>query len=143
MVDIPLVEVGELDEACEGTEPDNACLTLVPSATDEVLDALDGETEGAFAWALYIDGAVGPLGPEDPEGWVIASEYILDLEDDEAARAVTIVDLEPGWFQVLGYFRTDPQKEPGQGDALTLPTSGFELSPDAHTRVEVVLDAIR
>jgi hypothetical protein len=143
LVEPPLVDVEELDELCEGTEPGSACITLVPSATEEVIESLGEESEGAFSWALYPDGEVGPLGPEDPEGWVIAGEYVTDLEHDPGARAVTIVDFEPGWFQVLGYFRPLPIEEPGPGDALTLPTSGFEAPADAHTRVEVVLDHVR
>jgi hypothetical protein len=142
MIDPPLAEVGELDDLCEGTQPEHACITLLPRATDEVMEAL-ADTEGALAWALYPDGEVGPLGPGAPEGWVIAGEYMIDLAGDRDSRKLTIVDFDPGCYQVLAYFRPMPLKEPGEGDALTLPTSGFEAPPDAHTRVEVELDKIR
>jgi hypothetical protein len=142
MIEPPIADVGELDELCEGTRPERACITLVPSATEEVMEAL-GDTEGALAWALYHDGEVGPLGPEGPEDWVIAGEYVLDLMDERESRTLTLVDFDPGWYQVLGYFRPLPLEEPGPGDALTLPRSGFEAPAGAHARVEVVLDKIR
>jgi hypothetical protein len=142
--DPPQTHVSDLDPVCEGTEPGHACITLVPSATESVKDELgDDDSEGSLSWALYEDGDVGALGPDDRDDYVIAGEHVVDLAEDPEAGAVTIVDFDPGWFQVMAYFRPLPLEEPGKGDALTLPTSGFEAPADAHTTVEVVLDHVR
>ena len=144
MQEAPLTDVGELEPVCEGTQEGRACITLVPGMTDHVREQLAGETEGAVSWGLWEGGKVGPLGPEDQEGYLIAGEYIVDLDgDDPDARSVTIVDFEPGWFHALAYFRPLPIEEPGDGDALTLPTSGFEAAENAHTRVEIIFNHVR
>lgn len=141
--DPPPTEQVEWDEeACAATQPGNACLTFLFSATADAkadADALVGD----MRWAIYESGDVSLFGPGDSlplyEGVI---EGAVDFTPDDAVFVDHLANIPAGSYQILALLDLNESKDGEDGEPVTFPSDAFEAPADVRTQIEVVLDYV-
>jgi hypothetical protein len=131
------------DPECAGTQPGNACLTLLFTVSDSVRQQAGDRCSGYAHWALYAGGDVGPLGPGDNPPLLGNSDHQVSLTAPGATDSLTLTNIEARSYQALGFIS---QQGPGHpsvpGDPVTLPSGSFDVPKNTHIQVTVVFDVV-
>ena len=140
----PATDAGSLDdELCSSTAEGHSCVTLRISANDEVRDHSNRPLRGPLNWALYRGGDVDLLGPGDHKSLYGDTIQNVNLEQPNSDYAITIADVTPQKMQSLAYLDTDNDGDSSSGDPVTFPSGPFDVPPNSHIVVKVVLDFLR
>lgn len=141
---VPLTRVLPPDDpACAGTQPGNACLTLLFSVTNTVRQQAGDRCAGYVHWGLWAGGDVGSFGPGDSPPLLGNSSFQVDLVPPESTGSLTVPNVAARSYQVLGFIAQQGPGHPSEpGDPVTLPTGAFDVPKNQHIGVTVLFDVV-
>jgi hypothetical protein len=129
--------------ACVGTQPGNACLTLLFAVSDPVRQQAGERCSGFVHWGLYAGGDVGTLGPGNNPPLLGNSSYQVDLAAPGATGSLTLPNVTARSYQALGFIS---QQGPGHpsvaGDPVTLPSGTFDVPVNTHIQVTLLFNVV-